>query len=222
MRPRGPQVSVGCCLTWCSADLYLAVTVHARPQKNDIVQFRKDIIAPEGLEVEYTLAAGQLSEMLGIDSVFQPARNGLFVGSARLDEDTVSMTGVLDAALYVPCARCVAHVLLEKPLRISLTFIPESALARLGDGDDDTTQVDPHEAHLYRDDIIDLGQALKDELILSLPVRVLCNESCRGLCANCGINRNEASCSCEERTIDPRLMALADIRLGAANQTKGK
>lgn len=47
-----------------------------------------------------------------------------------------------------------------------------------------------------RGDELDLGPALREQLLLRTPEYVVCSESCRGLCPQCGTNLNEATCSC--------------------------
>ena len=53
-----------------------------------------------------------------------------------------------------------------------------------------------------------LNNILRDNLILSLPLKPLCFEECRGLCTVCGENLNVATCGCQKEIIDPRLEGL--------------
>ncbi len=45
---------------------------------------------------------------------------------------------------------------------------------------------------------LDLTPEVREELLLELPMNLLCSESCRGLCPHCGVNRNLESCDCAE------------------------
>jgi uncharacterized protein len=56
---------------------------------------------------------------------------------------------------------------------------------------------------------IDLVPFLEQAINLALPYRPLCNQDCAGLCPQCGVNLNEATCSCKTERIDPRLADLA-------------
>ena len=60
---------------------------------------------------------------------------------------------------------------------------------------------------------IDLDPIVREQVLLALPMGVVCREDCQGLCAQCGQNLNEKKCGCEQRVIDPRLAALKDIKL---------
>ncbi len=46
--------------------------------------------------------------------------------------------------------------------------------------------------------VIDSSDILKEQLLLALPVSVLCDDKCKGLCDRCGINLNEKQCKCRE------------------------
>ncbi|MBP7461217.1 MAG: DUF177 domain-containing protein [Candidatus Delongbacteria bacterium] len=54
---------------------------------------------------------------------------------------------------------------------------------------------------------IDLSEDIRDMVILSMPMKPLCLESCRGLCPTCGINLNRERCQCQKKG-DDRLQAL--------------
>jgi uncharacterized protein len=60
----------------------------------------------------------------------------------------------------------------------------------------------------YRDDVVDLGELMREQFFLALPMKPLCQEDCRGLCPVCGINRNRETCTCETTWVDPRMEAL--------------
>jgi uncharacterized protein len=58
---------------------------------------------------------------------------------------------------------------------------------------------------------IDLEPLAREAVVLELPPAPLCKEDCRGLCAQCGTDLNEGSCSCEA-PVDPRWAALDELR----------
>ena len=61
------------------------------------------------------------------------------------------------------------------------------------------------------DDVIDLTDFLRDELLAAQPMKNLCKEDCKGLCPKCGANLNEGDCGCEKFIVDPRLAALENF-----------
>jgi uncharacterized protein len=62
---------------------------------------------------------------------------------------------------------------------------------------------------------IDLSDEVRDEILLAIPLQVLCQESCRGLCPVCGGNRNKVPCQCEEeqRQAASRFAALGKLKI---------
>jgi len=65
--------------------------------------------------------------------------------------------------------------------------------------------------HLVTDEKVELDSYLREAFVVDLPIAAVCREDCRGLCPTCGINRNEGTCECDQRRIDPRLAGLKDF-----------
>jgi len=59
--------------------------------------------------------------------------------------------------------------------------------------------------------IVELDDVIREALVLALPSKPLCNEDCRGLCPNCGVNLNEESCKCKGVEIDDRWEDLKNL-----------
>lgn len=116
----------------------------------------------------------------------------------------VALTGQASARLVHDCRRCLARV--EASLEQPLEFLwwpstPESG----GPGAQDNGEVrllEPNAAE------IDVGEALREELVLTAPAYLVCSEECRGLCPHCGVNLNETTCECATDEPDPRWDAL--------------
>jgi uncharacterized protein len=60
----------------------------------------------------------------------------------------------------------------------------------------------------YRDHVLDLGEMLREQFYLALPMRPLCRPDCQGLCPQCGADRNVEACQCQTEWVDPRLSVL--------------
>jgi uncharacterized protein len=67
---------------------------------------------------------------------------------------------------------------------------------------------DDLETSYYTDDQIDLSELMREQFYLALPMKPLCREDCKGLCAQCGTNLNTGTCDCAPVWEDPRLAAL--------------
>ena len=79
--------------------------------------------------------------------------------------------------------------------------------------DDEEAELDEAdlETDYYPGEGLDLRPLLAEQVLLDLPMKPLCGEDCRGLCAQCGANRNLEDCDCEPPP-DPRLAALGELR----------
>jgi len=59
--------------------------------------------------------------------------------------------------------------------------------------------------------VVDLTDLIRETLILSLPMKPLCDVECKGLCPDCGANLNEETCECKHEESDERWEGLKDL-----------
>jgi uncharacterized protein len=64
----------------------------------------------------------------------------------------------------------------------------------------------------FDQETIDLTELIREAVLVDVPLRGLCKEGCLGLCSVCGANKNTNPCKCKEKSDDPRLGALSQIR----------
>ncbi len=64
---------------------------------------------------------------------------------------------------------------------------------------------------VIRKEKLDLSEAIIDDILLNLPIQLVCKADCQGLCPQCGLNLNQASCDCTQDDIDPRLAELKKL-----------
>ena len=60
--------------------------------------------------------------------------------------------------------------------------------------------------------VLDLGPVVREAVVLSMPMKALCREDCRGLCPICGVNLNEQTCGCAASKPGARWSALAKLK----------
>jgi uncharacterized protein len=119
----------------------------------------------------------------------------------------ILVRGTLGFHVELPCARCLVLQRLDYTVEVAELFQDPT---KREDGDED----DP--GYELIDDLtaIDLSTLARDALIVDLPVRVLCTQDCRGLCVECGADRNATDCGHRpEQAPDPRWAKLADLDL---------
>ncbi|HKF46846.1 MAG TPA: DUF177 domain-containing protein [Terracidiphilus sp.] len=121
----------------------------------------------------------------------------------------IRLKGHYSGEFEVPCARCVEPVATPLEGDFDLLFRPLGADA----GPQERSISAPEtEIGYYQKDSLLLEDVLREQVLLSLPVRTLCKPDCKGLCPRCGQNRNAQACTCEEGPKDPRWEALGEIR----------
>jgi uncharacterized protein len=121
----------------------------------------------------------------------------------------IRLRGQFAAKFQVPCARCVEPVDVPLKAEFDLIFRPMGADA----GAPERSITAPEtEIGYYQKDSLLLEDVLREQVLLSLPVRTLCKPDCKGLCPRCGKNRNSQDCSCDVGPNDPRWEALSGLR----------
>ncbi len=110
--------------------------------------------------------------------------------------------------LEVLCARCVEPVAMPIEGSFDLIFRPDDADA---DSAERAITTDETEIGYYDKSGLLLEDVVREQVLLSLPARILCTDDCKGLCPRCGQNLNSASCNCESTAVDPRWNALGAL-----------
>jgi uncharacterized protein len=136
------------------------------------------------------------------------------VGDVNLDFDVdkqdtnVKLTGRLEATLEIPCSRCAESMTVPVETTFDLQYVPSSS--NQGNPEQEVTEEDLGVAYL-EGEVIDLGELVREQFYLTLPMKPLCRSDCAGLCPECGTNLNVARCDCEHRWVDPRMAALQEL-----------
>jgi uncharacterized protein len=154
------------------------------------------------------------------DQVYQPdqfPRDEAFTVAAPVtlgfdiykDKDQFRLAGKVQTRLELPCGRCLEPFVRPVDAEFDLRYQPHSH--NTGEGEREVEE-DDLTTGFYDNDEIDLGQLMTEQFVLSLPMKPLCDEGCRGLCPTCGTNWNRGTCECRNEWVDPRLAALKDLR----------
>ena len=121
----------------------------------------------------------------------------------------IRLNGEVSATLEIPCARCLEPVVQEVQRQFDLLYRPLGA-----DAGSEEPSLRGAEAEIgyYQGEGLLLEDALREQVLLAVPLKAICRQDCKGLCAQCGTNLNLEQCSCSEEPEDPRWSALKDIR----------
>lgn len=128
-------------------------------------------IPRDGLQINETIDA----EKIGlIDDEFKVVSPLKITGEVHRSRTTITSELQVSGKYEFSCARCLEKVVVPRKDDIALD-----------------TQLEP------TDDIFDLGEEIRQEIILDVPNIVLCKPDCRGLCPGCGVNLNNEKCKCK-------------------------
>ncbi len=138
-----------------------------------------------------------------------PASEPVLTGPVRLmhTQGGVLVQGRLHAQAALSCSRCLEPVAVPVDVELEEIFTPTIDVLTgrpLSSEEEDRA--------LWIDDrhLLDLREVLRQDVLLALPMHVLCREECRGLCPVCGQNLNQGSCGCTPEP-DTRWSALLDL-----------
>jgi uncharacterized protein len=156
-----------------------------------------------------------MRDALGAPEIDPNAGHGVAELDLYLEGAHVFASGNFKGELVVACSRCVEPVRIPIEEALRVTFMPASELPDDEDDEDEEgVEVDKEDLDLfpYDGEVVDLEPLLREQFVFAVPFAPLCREDCKGLCSQCGIDRNSATCTCEA-PIDPRLAALKGLKL---------
>ncbi len=147
---------------------------------------------------------------LEIDSFSLNGRDIEIVGPAKYEGEIFKIDGekAIEIRVYYVynelCHRCLM------PTTNKIKTILSGKLVK-GREESDREYAGYDELFFYEDDILDVGEHIFNQVILSLPMKTLCNSDCKGLCSICGADLNNTSCNCIQENIDPRFEKLKNF-----------
>ena len=119
-----------------------------------------------------------------------------------VDEKKVEITADIELKLVIPCDRCledvkqVIKIHTSKEVNLSATEEQREAL-------DETDYIDGIS--------LDAEKFAYGEILVNLPMKVLCSENCKGICNRCGTNLNHGDCGCDTTELDPRMAKALEV-----------
>lgn len=110
-----------------------------------------------------------------------------------------SLETTVDITLLMQCGRCLENV------EYNLCFNVKKEI--------DMNESDEEKDKLFyiSDDKLDVEKLIYNEILVNLPMKVLCSENCKGICNRCGANLNSQTCNCDTTELDPRMSKIRDI-----------
>jgi uncharacterized protein len=176
---------------------------------------RVEDIPAQGKQESFLEEEGPLNERLGGET----SNSGLHLSDPIRVQLDLSRTGRIllvksrvEARVRCTCARCLDSFALTLSSEFKMSLRPRP----------DPNSAPAEETELSREDLetdfydgeeVDVTPLIQDQILLTLPPKVVCREDCRGLCQRCGINLNRETCQCAGAEADPRFASLKHFRV---------
>jgi|Deesub1362A_J573_1020465.scaffolds.fasta_scaffold04811_1 uncharacterized protein len=118
--------------------------------------------------------------------------------------ERVMLDGSAGMSVSLVCSRCLKRFRYPISVEFHEEYVPRP------DAVDEEHELTDEELALnyYINDMINLDEFIREQVIVSIPIKPLCKANCMGICPMCGKDLNEGSCDCKKEDIDPRLSAL--------------
>ena len=175
-------------------------------------------ISPDGLQIQATEGDSWLQELVveTVGAGFESDDHVVLDVGLSSVEGNVTIDGSVAYSVHHACDRCLNPYQGKYSLRIHAVLAPlyeSRRQARQQEGEEIELVKEDLDFGYYTGDRFDLGELVREQLLLAQPMKLLCHEECRGLCQHCGQDLNVVSCSCTESEGDPRWAALKKITI---------
>ena len=120
-------------------------------------------------------------------------------GEATYKDEIIILNANLKGNLELICSRCLDTFIYPIDIDIEERFTKSKELQ------------DDEELIFVEDDTLDIIQIVENCIISTLPIKRLCKEDCKGLCSQCGTNKNVKECQCDDFDVDIRLAKLREL-----------
>ncbi len=149
-------------------------------------------IPNEGIHLRFTekdsWIVQKLSRALG--ELYHPVDPVVGRVSVYETMDNLSIQGELSFLIHPVCARCMEVYKIHSQLPIRRLLVPMS------EGHPEKADSEDEGVGFYEGAEIDVGEMISEQVVLDQPMIYLCKPDCRGLCLQCGANRNLKECPC--------------------------
>jgi uncharacterized protein len=180
-------------------------------EKKRSLQINIKTIPETGLEVAIDLGSEWFSRWHEEDPdlEFAAARITGLVSLEKHGLD-ILVRGNLSGQLQLTCSRCLESFAAPASAEFDLLLVPGPPVATAADEELSQPDLD---LDYYTGEVVDLESLLREQIILMLPLKPLCDETCKGLCPQCGASLNRETCTCQAEAVDSPFAHLAKLKI---------
>lgn len=177
------------------------------------MQININKIPEEGLDIRTTKDRNWLHTIFGDVGESDFALDEIFITcNVRKLQQSILLKGTIDTVIHLNCSRCLEEAALPVSVPFRYTLVPAPAGPEEGREEIELSEEDLEYGY-YEGEIVDCDPLIYEQIVLQIPMKVLCNEDCRGLCPDCGTNLNLGACNCPSDRVDERLAVLKKLKL---------
>jgi uncharacterized protein len=138
--------------------------------------------------------------------------NARITGSVYLTKHghDILVRGHLSGYLDLACSRCLKSFTHPVNADFDLLLVPGPGTAAAEEEELSATDLD---LDYYTGEEVDLESILREQIILMVPIKPLCDETCKGLCPQCGANLNLEACNCRPEAVNSLFADLAKLKM---------
>jgi uncharacterized protein len=113
--------------------------------------------------------------------------------------------------MELACGRCLESFAAPAAIDFDLLLVPGPPTADAADEELSLTDLDLD--YYTGEKTVDLESLLREQIILMMPLKPLCDETCKGLCPRCGANLNRETCTCQTGAVNSPFARLAKLKI---------
>lgn len=161
-----------------------------------------DVLSSENLSVkkEVQIEFNSVTHHMGEFSVIE--KEPVLLTLTNAGDQKARIEGKTRLVLNMSCDRCLEDVKVTFDLDFSREVIAPAG---------EKTEDDEDEQNFMEGYHLNVDLLIYSELLMNWPMKVLCQESCEGICTVCGKNLNLGECGCDRFVPDPRMAVIRDI-----------
>ena len=121
----------------------------------------------------------------------------------------ILVQGQLEGYVQLSCSRCL--VPFSHPVEADFDLLLAPGPGRLDEEEElDRADLD---RDFYTGDTVNLESILREQVLLTIPLKPLCSETCKGICPRCGADLNREPCQCPAEESDSPFAKIKNIKL---------
>ncbi len=177
---------------------------------------RIEQIKSEGLQIRFEESSETfpvLAEMAVSGECEFPAPIEAALRAMRIG-DMIEVEGQVSTRVRLACGRCLKTFELPLGSHFALTYThPTEELQAGADHEEIELRAEDTGLVYFEGETIDLKDGIQEQIVMAFPLRALCREDCKGLCAQCGHDLNDGDCGCRHQPSNGKFAALKDLKL---------